>query len=163
MFNHPLVKGAALVAIFVVAAELLVGLTSFAWATVSVPIPLTGYTIDLGELPQWIIALVAAGGLWKSWKAEQHAAIAAKAALASAEQIGLIHKETNSMRAALELAATAKGELAGREKLTAELAGQGEADKATVRTNAIADAESEAKIEAIKNQQNVPDRTKIEP
>jgi uncharacterized protein YqgV (UPF0045/DUF77 family) len=149
MFQHPLVRGIAVVAIFVVTAEIVVGLTSFAWAAISVPIPLTNYTINLGELPQWVIAIVAALGLWKSWRIEKHMAEVALQTTATATDMRDVKHETNSMRTAIEAAKLAEGILAGRKEAHEEIATQAAVDKQAVRTDAISDAETAATIKTI--------------
>jgi hypothetical protein len=100
--------------------------------------------INLGDLPSWVIAMVAAAGLWKAWKAERHSAKAAAIAATSAVQIDLIHAETNSMRAQLELAATARGVLEGRTQVH---------DERAERALAASDAETTKKI---KDTQSLP-------
>ena len=134
LFQHPLVRGGLAVAAGVALAEFALLFAPEAWAAVTLPIPLTPIIINLGELPQWIIAVAGGMGLWKSWRAEQQARRAAHVATAasvqiekSAAQIDLIHKETNSMRAQLEAATIAKGVLAGREEKTQEIAAEASA------------------------------------
>ena|SRR3990172_3611466 len=106
-----------------------------AWSTFA--LHLTDVTIDLGNLPSWIVALVAAGSFWKSWKAEKSAKIAVT-------KIEEVRHETNSMRAALEAAKFKDGKIEGRAQVQAELA---EA-KELVRTDAVADAHAAADVRA---------------
>jgi hypothetical protein len=103
--------------------------------------------INLGDLPSWIIALVAAGGLWKAWKAERNSAKAATIAASSATAIEAIHKETNSMRSQLETAATARGVLVGRTQAHDEHA----ASLIQERSDAVSDAETAEKIKDIQS------------
>jgi hypothetical protein len=112
--------------------------------------------INLGDLPSWVIAGVAAAGLWKAWKAERNSAKAATIAASSATAIEAIHKETNSMRSQLETAATARGVLVGRTQVHDEHAAQLTSDKDTVRSDAISDAETAEKIKGI--QSPIPDQ-----
>jgi len=79
------------------------------------PLPTTPIVLNLGDLPGWIIAAVAAAGLWKSWRAERKLTVVAN-------DVAAVKHETNSMRAALEAAKLAEGNLAGRKELHAELA-----------------------------------------
>jgi hypothetical protein len=158
--HHPIVRGVTYVAIFVVAAEIAVALTSFAWADVIVPIPFTATTVNLGELPQWVIALVAGVGLWKSWRIEQHVAAVAASTHDTAADMRDVKHETNSMRTALEAAKLAEGKLAGRRELHAEIAEQSITDKATVRTDAISDAETADKIKIIGDRDATPQAIK---
>jgi hypothetical protein len=61
---------------------------------------------DIGTVPQWITALVSLAVYWKARNA--------------AKEISLVHHETNSMRAALEVAKKAEGNLEGRKELRGE-------------------------------------------
>jgi len=114
------------------------------WSALSLQIT-EHVTIDLGNLPSWIVALVAAGGFWKSWKAEKSAKIAVT-------KIEEVRHETNSMRAALEASKYKDGKIEGRAQVHAELA---EA-KELVRTDAIADAHAAADVRAAE----MPNQTK---
>src|ERR1700694_555495 len=144
MFRHPLFVGLLLVASFVALAELLLLLFApSAWADVLIPIPMTNGVVSLGELPQWIIAALAATGLWKSWRVEQHM-------VAVAADMHDVKHETNSMRTPLEAAKLAEGKLEGRKELHAEQASIAAEDKEVAHTDAIADAETAAKVESIK-------------
>lgn len=112
------------------------------WSAFS--LPLTEHiTIDLGNFPSWIVALVAALGFWKSWRAEKQA----KIAVAKIEQV---RHETNSMREALEASKFKDGKLEGRAQVQAELA---EA-KELARTDAVADAYAAADVRAAKTQKS---------
>jgi hypothetical protein len=79
------------------------------------PVPTTPVVVDLGELPGWIIAIIAGMWLWKSWRADHKL-------IGVANDLAAVKHETNSMRAALEAAKLAEGNLAGRKELHAELA-----------------------------------------
>ena len=104
-------------------------------------IPLDGIIIDIGNVPQWFIAIAAAGVLYKVWVSEKHTA----EALTKIEQV--CH-ETISMRAALELASKAEGRLVGRHEMREEMAATITAEKETVRHDAVADAETQAQVRA---------------
>lgn len=104
-------------------------------------IPVGGIIIDIGDVPQWFIAMAAAGVLYKVWKTEKH----------TAESLGKIEQvrhETNSMRSALELASKAEGRLEGRQEMREEAIAGKIAAKDTVRSDLIADAETAAKVRA---------------
>ena len=107
--------------------------------------------INLGDVPSWIIAAVAAGGLWKAWKAERNSAKALAVGVSTAAHVEAVHQETNSMRTQLEAAATARGVLAGRTQVYDEHAEQMIHDKANVRSDAISDAETAEKIKDIQS------------
>jgi hypothetical protein len=79
------------------------------------PLPTTPIVLDIGEFPGWIIAGIAALGLWKSWRTERKLA-------GVAQDVAAVKHETNSMRTALEAAKLAEGNLAGRKELHAEQA-----------------------------------------
>lgn len=120
-------------------------------ADVPLTLPFTPIIVNLGDLPSWIIAFTAAGGLWKAWKAERHSAKAVALGIATVAQVEAIHKETNSMRAQLETAAIAKGVLTGRTQVHDEQAAQITLDKDAIRTDAISDAETAEKIRDIQS------------
>jgi hypothetical protein len=82
---------------------------------VILPLPTTPILIDVGDLPAWLIALIAGASLWKSWRAEH------KLTKVAADMAQVKH-ETNGMRAALEAAKLAEGNLAGRKELHEEQA-----------------------------------------
>ena len=147
MLKHPIIRGMLGTTAFIVAAEWFVWLTSAAWAIV---IPMGAYRIDLGDLPQWVIALVAAIGMWKSWKAEKHAMDAASAAVIAVAKIEEVRHETNSMRAALELAKLAEGRKQVHDEI-AEAASTVKDAKDNARAEIVADAEAAAKISAAAN------------
>jgi hypothetical protein len=151
VFRHPLFIGLGLVAAFVALAELALLLAPSAWADVLVPVPMTNIVISLGELPQWVIAVVAATGLWKSWRVEQHM-------VAVARDMHDVKHETNSMRTALEAAKLAEGKLVGRRELRDELASSDAQTKEVTRAAAISDAETAAKVESIKTAAERPER-----
>lgn len=136
-FSHPIIRGALGTAAFIAVAEWLVWLTSAAWAVV---IPIGTYRIDFGDVPQWIIAIVAGIGMWKSWKAEQHALIA----VAKIEEV---RHETNSMRAALELSKIQEGRKQVHDE-TAAAASAAKETKEDNRVEAVADAKAAAEVRA---------------
>lgn len=136
--HHPFIKGVIAVAAFILIAEILVAMAPLAW---SVEIPITDHlTVNLGDLPQWIIALVAAGGLYKAAKAEQHALVA----VAKIEEV---RHETNSMRAAIEASQYKDGKAEGRRQERENIANAADA----VRSEAVADAATKAEIKVIEN------------
>ena len=104
-------------------------------------IPIGSIVIDVGDVPQWFIAIAAAGVLYKVWKTEDHTAN-------TLEKIEQVRHETNSMRSALELASKAEGRLEGRQEMRAEAAAAKETAKEVVRTDAIADAQTQAAVRA---------------
>lgn len=71
-------------------------------------VPIGEHVIDLGDVPQWIAALAAAFAAWKSSRA--------------VTKIEEVRHETNSMRAALEIARVAEG----RKQVFDEIAAAGE-------------------------------------
>lgn len=120
-------------------------LTIPALADVAVPIPLTRYIINLGDLPPWIMAFVVAITWYEARAARKHAAaagvtssIAVAAIKEIAPKIEKIEIETNSMRAAAEAAKLKEG----RNQVHEEIA----AANTLARTEAVADAETKAKI-----------------
>ena len=104
-------------------------------------IPFGSVVIDLGDVPQWFIAIAAAGVLYKVWQTEKHTSD-------SLDKIEQVRHETNSMRSALESASKAEGRLEGRQEMRAETAAAKETAKEVVRTDAVADAETQAKVRA---------------
>ena len=104
-------------------------------------IPFGSVVIDLGDVPQWFIAIAAAGVLYKVWQTEKHTSD-------SLDKIEQVRHETNSMRSALESASKAEGRLEGRQEMRAETAAAKETAKEVVRTDAVADAETAAKVRA---------------
>lgn len=154
MLQHPIIKGILGVAIFIIVAELLAAMIPDAWASMSFPVG-DRFVVELGDIPQWVIAIVAGGTLYKSWKAEKHAALAVKAVTAVAADITAIHHETNSMRAALEAAQFAKGELSGGQRESERAAAATASDKEIVRSDAVADAQTEAQVRAA-NEPKIP-------
>src|SRR3990167_3558876 len=100
-------------------------------------IPIGSVVIDIGELSQWFIAIAAAFVVYKVWRAEGKVS-------EIREDISKVRHETNSMRSALELASRAEGRLAGRQEMREETV----AAKEIVRTDAVADAETAAKVHA---------------
>lgn len=101
-----------------------------ALAATTIPIAGTNYVVNLGDVPAWILSIAAVVNIWMVWSLHH--------------KTELIHKETNSMRAALELAAEAKGKLAG-EQLAHEAI---DVAKVAARNDAVADAEAAAKVRA---------------
>ena len=150
LWRHPIVKGAISIAAFVAIAEIAVAATSFAWANVIVPIPLTPIVISLGDLPQWIIALVAGAGLWKSWSIERHVAVVAQTAAVTAADMKDVKQQTNGMVTALKAAELASGKLEGRKELQAEIVQQAVSEKELKRADAVADAETAVKLTLIR-------------
>lgn len=69
--------------------------------------PFPEIALDIGSFPQWIVAIVAALGLWKSW--------------VTSRDMKQVKRETNGMRAALESAKHAEGVLEGRKERNEEL------------------------------------------
>lgn len=135
MWQHPIVRGAVGVAAFVVVAEITLDvLQPVAWAAVMIPLT-ERITISLGDLPQWVIAIVAAGGFWKAYNAEKHA----REAVGKIEEV---RHETNSMRTAIEASKLAQGKREGRAEVRDEIA----AEKVVQREDAVADAATAAKI-----------------
>ena len=116
IFQHPIAKGILAVAAFVIVAEVAIAYAPPAWGNVSLPIPFTPVVVQLGDIPQWVIAVIAAAGLWKSWKAERNSATAAELSASTAVDVAAVKHETNSMREALEEAAKARGILEGRKQ-----------------------------------------------
>lgn len=104
-------------------------------------IPIGGEVIDIGDVPQWFIAITAAFVVYKVWKLEKHIAD-------SLDKIEQVRHETVSMRSALELASKAEGRLQGRQEMRTEMAAARETAKEAVRHDAIADAETQAKVMA---------------
>jgi len=104
-------------------------------------IPIGSVVIDIGELSQWFIAIAAAFVVYKVWRAEGKVS-------EIREDISKVRHETNSMRSALELASRAEGRLAGRQEMREETAAAKITAKETVRTDAVADAETAAKVHA---------------
>lgn len=128
--SHPFIKWTIGIVTFIAAAEILVGYMPPAWAAASIHVT-DRIVIELGDIPQWIIAFVAAAGLYKAWRAEVSATLAVK-------KIEEVRHETNSMRAALEAEAKASGKQERNDELAAE--------KALVRSDSVADAEAAAKV-----------------
>ncbi len=104
-------------------------------------IPVGSVIIDIGEVPQWFIAIAAAFVVYKVWRSEHKVS-------EIREDVSKVRHETNSMRAALELASRAEGRLAGRQEMREETAAARIVAKETVRTDAVADAETAAKVHA---------------
>lgn len=70
--RHPGAKWALGAVEFIVVDALLIFGIVPAWAAaVSIPLADRTITIDLGDLPAWVVAGVAAGGFWKAWRAEK--------------------------------------------------------------------------------------------
>lgn len=67
MALHPIIKWTIGIATFVVAAEIMVGYIPPAWSAASIQVT-DRIVIELGDVPQWIIALVAAAGFWMTWR-----------------------------------------------------------------------------------------------
>lgn len=99
-------------------------------AAVTIPIG-KEITINVGELPAWVLSIAACVNIWMVWSLHQ--------------KTELIHKETNSMRAALEVAAEAKGKLEGVKEGVLSVASA----KAEARADQLADAETAQKIQSI--------------
>ena len=104
-------------------------------------IPIGSIVIDIGEVPQWFIAVAAAFVVYKVWRAESKISEVR-------EDVSKVRHETNSMRSALELASRAEGRLAGRQEMREETAAAEIVAKETIRTDAVADAETAAKVYA---------------
>jgi len=92
-------------------------------------------------VPQWFIAVAAGFVVYKVWKSEKKIG-------EIREDVGKVRHETNSMRSALELASRAEGRLAGRQEMREETAAAKIMAKETVRMDAVADAETAAKVYA---------------
>ena len=105
------------------------------------PIPIGSIIIDIGNVPQWFIAIAAAFVVYKVWKS-------AGGIVEIRDDIGKVRHETNSMRSALELASEAKGRLEGRHEMREEVAAADVVAREAARTNAVADAETAAKVRA---------------
>lgn len=108
-----------------------------ALAATTIPIVGTSYTVNFGDAPAWILSIAAVVNVWMVWSLHHKAGLIHK-------DTELIHKETNSMRAALELAAQAKGKLEG-EQMAHEALGVA---KEAARKDSVADAEAAAKVRA---------------
>lgn len=91
----------------------------------------------IGVLPDWIIAAVAVGGFWLTWRKAKEAANEAKAATA------LIANVSTQIDGLLQERDKAKVE-EGASKTHADLARA----KEVVRAEAIADADADAKVRA---------------
>lgn len=104
-------------------------------------IPIDGIVIDIGDIPQWFIAIAAAFVVYKVWISEKHTADLL-------EKIEQVRHETTSMRSALEMASKSEGRLEGRQEMRAESIAARETAKDVVRHDAIADAETQAKVKA---------------
>ena len=92
-------------------------------------------------MPQWFLAVAAGFVVYKVWKSEKKIG-------EIREDVGKVRHETNSMRSALELASRAEGRLAGRQEMREETAAAKIMAKETVRMDAVADAETAAKVYA---------------
>lgn len=108
-------------------------MTTPALSAVEIPIG-SRFVIALGELPAWILSITGVVNFWFIWSLHK--------------KTELIHKETNSMRAALEVAAKAEGKLEGKEAAILEVA----TAKETQRMDAIADAKAAAEVKIIAEQ-----------
>lgn len=97
--------------------------------------------IDLGAVQNWIIGGALVVCSYAAWQAR-------KSAIACLDKIEAVRHETNSMRAALELASRAEGRLAGRQEMREETAAARATAKETKRADDIADAETHAKVVA---------------
>jgi hypothetical protein len=104
-------------------------------------IPIGSIVIDVGNVPQWFIAIAAAAVVYKVWVSERHASDIV-------EKIEQVRFETSSMRSALELASKAEGRLQGRQEMREETVAAHEVAKETIRTDAIADAATHAAVRA---------------
>lgn len=89
---------------------LIAGLTPAWAAAISIPVAGTTYNINLGNWPDWIIALVAAGGFWKAWRAEQRATEAAKLGAANAQNLAAVGVKIDGMLADRDKAKVREGE-----------------------------------------------------
>jgi len=104
-------------------------------------IPIGNVIIDIGNVPQWFIAVAAAALAYKVWRTDNKTTDV----LGKIEQV---RHETNSMRSALELASRAEGRLQGRKEMRDEAVASRAEAKEVVRTDAIADATTSAAIRA---------------
>lgn len=141
MSKHPFFKGIVFIVAFVIVAEFLVILIPPAWAATTIQIT-DRIVIDLGDLPQWVIGIVAALSLWKSWSADNKA----KLAVSKIEEVRI---QTDGMLTSLKDAEKAKGNLEGREELKGEIIDSAVVKKETARRDVIDDAETAAKVLAI--------------
>ena len=106
-------------------------------------------TIDIGNVPQWFIAVAASFVVYKVWKS-------ADRITEIRDDLGKVRHETNSMRSALEAASKAEGRLEGRQEMRAETAAAKETAKGTARDDLIADAQTKAAVRAAD-----PDATQV--
>ena len=97
--------------------------------------------IDIGDVPQWFIAIAAAAVAYKVWKTNSRMDDVV-------EKIERVRHETNSMRASLELASKAEGRIQGRQEMRDEIAIARDVAKEVVRADAIADAQTSAAVRA---------------
>jgi hypothetical protein len=81
------------------------------------------FDIMIRDFPQWITLLITLGTLFKAWQSERTSRrngeinrMVSEAVEKAIVKITQIQHETNSMRAELEKAAQARGELIGQEK-----------------------------------------------
>ena len=105
-------------------------------------VPVGSIVVDIGSVPQWLIAGAAAVGLYKIWKAEGKVGLVL-------EKVEQVRHETNSMRGALELASKAEGRLEGRQEMRVETAAAKDAAKEAARADTIADAQTSAAVRAV--------------
>lgn len=94
---------------------------------------------SLGEISQFIVALVAAYGAIAAERARRQSKV-------NGTIIAKVQHETNSMRSQLETAAQARGNLEGHAEQIGETAAALVIDKQIARDDAARDAENAAQI-----------------
>lgn len=126
-------KLTAIITIAITTAVLFVSVILYGYPPMIIPIA-NHIVKNLGDLPQWIIALVALGSFWKSSMAAKQAAIAVT-------KIEEVRHETNTMRAELQIAKKAEGKSEG--KIEGVVEGRKDAHNEQV---ALVNAETAAKV-----------------
>ena len=117
-------------------------------------IPVGNVIINIGDVPQWFIAIAAAFVVYKVWRS-------ADRIVEIRDDIGKVRHETNSMRSALELASKAEGRLEGRQEMREETAAAKTKAKEALRTDAVADALTAAKVRAADPDAMIPAPTPV--
>ncbi len=114
-------------------------------AAVSIPIPLTKYVIDLGDLPPWIAAFVISITWWEARTARKNAAKAQEAASAAVSHIEIVRAQTDGLLDKVAAMSKSEGIAVGHKAATDEVA----AAKVVTREDAIANAKTEAEIRSV--------------
>lgn len=122
-------------------------------AATLIPIPLTNYVIDLGDVPPWIAAFVISITWWEARTARKNAAKAQAAATTSLAHIEVVRAQTDGLLDKVAAMSKAEGVATGHKVAIAEVA----AAKVVARDDEIADAKTAAEIKAIKE---IPTSTK---